>query len=321
MGNGAWTALGAVAAVAAAGLVRRGGANRRAPPIKAGDRVAYNPRYVERSPIDPQTKANLLAYRGTVVAASGALVNVRWDGVEDMHTYGYPNEVVLEQAASKAQAKHQHRLPESDDDMVLADRGKTLLTSRGAVPIQQIGKGAFSTIHRDLSDPSRVFAFVSEGAYEKEILADAHRSLPKNPHIPAVERFGTLTDGRMVYAMPFYVAPYRKDNAKASDHAAFNKIRACVSKTYASFKQRPYQTTERMVECVEKAGVPDAILEAVQELRDASANYGDSFGMEFSPRNVATDADGNLVLLDLLYDKDLLLRKRQAKRSRGSLDN
>jgi hypothetical protein len=315
LSNGAWATLGAVAAVAAAGLVRRGGANRRAPAIKAGDRVAYNPRYVERSPIGPQTKANLLAYRGTVIASSGALVNVRWDGVEDFQTYGYPNEVVLEAQAAKASAKPEYRLPRSDDDMVLADRGKTLLTrSLGPVPIKQIGKGMFSTIHRDLNDPSRVFAFVSEGAYEKEILADAHRSLPKNPHIPAVERFGTLTDGRMVYAMPFYVAPYRKDNAKASDHAAFNKIRACISKTYARPKQRPYQTTERMVECVEQAGVPDAILEAVQELRDASANYGDSFGMEFSPRNVATDADGNLVLLDLLYDKDLVLRKRQAKR-------
>jgi hypothetical protein len=33
--------------------------------------------------------------------------------------------------------------------------------------------------------------------------------------------------------------------------------------------------------------------------------------MEFSPRNVATDKDGNIVLLDLLFDSDVLRKRRQ----------
>lgn len=318
MANGAWVALSAAVALVAADAASRGSVNRRMPSIKRGDRVAYNPRWVERRPLAPGDKADALKARGTVVDASGALVNVRWDGSQDMLTYGYPNEIVLEQALAKTAKAVQHRLPDTFDDMTLADRGGTLLTPKGEVKIKKIGQGMFATVYRDLSNSDRVFAFVSEGAYEKEILSDAHRSLPKNPHIPAVERFGTLMDGRMVYAMPFYAAPYRKGNAKPADHEAFNKIKKCVSSLYSRHRQTPYELMSRKVECIEEAGVPASILEAISELRDASSNYGDTFDMEFSPRNVATDADGNLILLDLLYDRDGVLRKRQqARRKRG----
>ena len=318
MANGGWGALAAAVMLAAGGVVAKGSPNRRVTSIKHGDRVAYNPRWVARRPLGPGDKADALKARGTVVDASGALVNVRWDGSQALHTYSYPNEIVLEQALAKTAKAVQHRLPDTFDDLTLADRGGTLLTPKGAVPIKKIGQGMFATVYRDLSSPDRVLAFVSEGAYEKEILADAHRSLPKNPHIPAVQRFGTLMDGRMVYAMPFYNAPYRKGNAKAADHEAFNKIKKCVSSLYGRHRQSPYELMSRKVECVEEAGVPAPIFEALAELRDASANYGDSFDMEFSPRNVATDAEGNIVLLDLLYDREGVSRKRQqARRKRG----
>jgi hypothetical protein len=205
----------------------------------------------------------------------------------------------------------QHRLPDTFDDLSLADRGGTLLTPDGTIPIKKIGKGMFATVYQNLSRPDRVLAFVSEGAYEKEILRDAHRSLPENPHIPAVEHFGTLVDGRSVYEMPFYTAPYRKGNAKPADHKAFNTIRKCVSSIYGKSKESRYELTGRKLACIEEAGIPASIFEALTELRDASANYGDTFDMEFSPRNVATDKDGNIVLLDLLFDSDVLRKRRQ----------
>lgn len=300
MTNGGWTALAVTAMLAAGGLAAKGSGNRRS--LAAGDRVAYNPRWALESGgrADPQA-------RGAVVASSGGLVNVRWDGSDAIVTHSYPGEVVLEQVATKVR----HRLPESFDDLTLADRGQTLLTPDGAIPIKKIGKGAFATVYQNLSSPDRVLAFVSEGAYEKEILRDAHRSLPGNPHIPAVEHFGTLVDGRSVYEMPFYTAPYRKENAKPADHKAFNTIRKCVSSVYGKSKESRYELTGRKLACVEEAGIPASIFEALTELRDASANYGDTFDMEFSPRNVATDKDGNIVLLDLLFDSDVLRKRRQ----------
>jgi hypothetical protein len=309
MTNGGWTALAVTAMLAAGGLAAKGSGNRRS--LALGDRVAYNPRWVARRPLGPGDKADALKARGTVVDASGALVNVRWDGSQDLHTYSYPNEIVLEQALAKATKAVQHRLPDTFDDLSLADRGGTLLTPDGTIPIKKIGKGMFATVYQNLSRPDRVLAFVSEGAYEKEILRDAHRSLPENPHIPAVEHFGTLVDGRSVYEMPFYTAPYRKGNAKPADHKAFNTIRKCVSSIYGKSKESRYELTGRKLACIEEAGIPASIFEALTELRDASANYGDTFDMEFSPRNVATDKDGNIVLLDLLFDSDVLRKRRQ----------
>jgi hypothetical protein len=52
------------------------------------------------------------------------------------------------------------------------------------------------------------------------------------------------------------------------------------------------------------------MLEALEILMSTAANYSNEFTFEFSPRNLATDAKGNLVLLDMLFDRDVLRRLR-----------
>ena len=47
---------------------------------------------------------------------------------------------------------------------------------------------------------------------------------------------------------------------------------------------------------------------------DTAANYSDDYVFEFSPRNLATDDAGNLVLLDPLFDREKLQAKRQRER-------
>jgi hypothetical protein len=46
-------------------------------------------------------------------------------------------------------------------------------------------------------------------------------------------------------------------------------------------------------------------------LIDTASNYSAEYVFEFSPRNLATD-EGRLVLLDVLYDREALVRQREA---------
>ena len=317
MDNGAWLALGA-AAVAVGAASARGSVNR-ATPLKRGDRVAYNPGWVAKRPLGPGDKAYALAARGTVIAVSGPLVNVQWDGAESMQTYGFPSEVVRQQdAVARASARAR-----TWDDMTISRSGE-LLTPEGAVPLKAIGKGMFSKIYRqDTPDAhgtlGRVIAVVGEDTWDKQIVSEAHKLLPDNPHLPAVERLGTLTDGRMVYAMPHYTAPYRKGNAKPGDHKAYLAIKECVAGWVVRHDDVPLEFARLKLDCIRAAGIAPAIVEAVEALVDTASNYGDEYNIEFSPRNVATDAQGNLILLDLLFNQEAAVRSNQQKRRKAGL--
>jgi hypothetical protein len=58
------------------------------------------------------------------------------------------------------------------------------------------------------------------------------------------------------------------------------------------------------------------VLDALRVLIDTAANYGAEYVFEFSPRNLATDEAGNLVLLDVLYDRERLTQLRRAAATR-----
>jgi hypothetical protein len=73
-----------------------------------------------------------------------------------------------------------------------------------------------------------------------------------------------------------------------------------------------YDWKENQVAAVENANVPDSLKEAVRSLSDYVSNYGSGWLFEFPKRNLMEDADGNLVLLDVLYDAEALLANRRA---------
>lgn len=231
----------------------------------------------------------------------------------------YGAATVAQDAALKSTPEaHVERLSvESYDDLRLA-RG-ILHTPDGEVRVSQIGKGAFSTVYRRGDDPSRVVIVSADDAYEKEIAASAHEDWD-NPHIPAASRLGTLVDGRAVYEMPFYTTPLRKAVAGPKAWADFTAIKKCRETAWQDIAvehrgepmhYRGYSVNMATIECAEAAGVDPLLVEALQALADAAANYGSSYTFEFASRNMATDAQGNLVLLDVLYDQEALLQLRR----------
>ena len=199
----------------------------------------------------------------------------------------------------------------------------------GSIRLRKIGKGAFSVAYveeRTDNTRPRVFIFSDDGVYDKELLAMAHESAPRNPHLPAVERYGT-TATQSVYTMPLYKAPLRKDDDPVGwrDYLVLKKCRdEAYAPAYGGPRNRGktgYEINEDVYACAEAKGVRPSLLEALRALIDTAGNYGEAYVFEFSPRNLATH-EGRLVLLDVLYDRDALQRRQtQARQKRGLVWN
>jgi len=192
-----------------------------------------------------------------------------------------------------------------------------LQTPDGPIKVRQIGKGAFSVALVEENVASgvrpRVFLLSSDDVYDKELLAMAHDVAPANPHLPEVERFG-YTQDKAVFVMPLYKAPLRKADSPEGwrDYAMLKK---CRDKVYG-MRKSGYEINEDVYACAEAAGVRPSVLDALRVLIDTAANYGAEYVFEFSPRNLATDEAGNLVLLDVLYDRERLTQLRRAAAGR-----
>jgi hypothetical protein len=186
-----------------------------------------------------------------------------------------------------------------DWDHLVLRRG-VLRTPDGDVPVEKIGQGAFATVYRGRD--GRVFAVVDDDVYDKEVYEYARDAARPNPHVPAVERFGFLADppDKKVYVMPHYRAPLRKgDGAQAwADYRTLEKCWRGERSTPAP-------------------GVTPSVVEALADLVDTASNYSTEYALEIVPRNLATDAEERLVLLDVLYDREALARKRAEQRRRA----
>lgn len=192
-----------------------------------------------------------------------------------------------------------------------------LTSPEGRIPVKQIGKGQFSVAYLSEEPRPRVFLFTSGDVADKEILMFAHDRLPNNPHLPAVEQYGDTRDGKTVWTMPLYKAPLKK----ADNETAWKQYLALKRCWDALYKPRGvksgYQVNYDVYECAVAAGVSPKLANALEHLINTAADYDEEYVFEFSPRNLATDAEGHLVLLDVLYHRRMLFRKLGAAAARG----
>ena len=206
--------------------------------------------------------------------------------------------------------------PYSDAETLRLSRA-VLQTPDGPIKVRQIGKGAFSValVEENVAsgERPRVFLLSSDDVYDKELLAMAHDVAPANPHLPEVERFG-YTQDKAVFVMPLYRAPLRKTDSPEGwrDYLMLKKCRDKIYGPSVGARKSGYEVNEDVYACAEAAGVRPSVLDALRVLIDTAANYGAEYVFEFSPRNLATDEAGNLVLLDVLYDRERLTQLRRA---------
>lgn len=205
-------------------------------------------------------------------------------------------------------------------------RVQTLQVDGRAVDVQQIGKGTFAVAYKVVGK-DEVIVIVDEaksGDYAKSILAEANYEDHGNPHLPRVERLGEDSRGRSAFRMPLYRAPLKKaDSARAWDQ--YKALKECWEAALADVRRSTrnltydgYRIMDAVVECADQY-VDGDLVEALEALRDGASNYGSDWTFEFSPRNLATDSKGNLVLLDVLFSMEAMEKIRRMQRQRMGL--
>lgn len=134
------------------------------------------------------------------------------------------------------------------------------------------------------------------------------------PHIPKFEkmwgfekilkRHGKYTPHE-VYKSPFYYDLPKGSEVKRLVRK-LNKFQndsiGLFLKEYSTFHPNNFTyRLEGILEAFRKdGGVPETIIEAVQEIGYAGMNYNSFVNMEFSPRNVKVNEKGEIILLDIL---------------------
>jgi len=202
-----------------------------------------------------------------------------------------------------------------------------------SIKLEKRGEGTFSKVYSVPGDESRVVIFTPHGVWDKEATADAYfDSEGTNPHVPACVKLGELEEWN-AYAMPRYTMPLRAKFSHAWDQ--YRQLEECARRArnlifdkYGWQRQPPdahgYERSWEILQCARgesdyETYLPDTLVEALDLMIGAATNYGSQMGIEFSPRNLGTDAKGNLVLVDLIFDVEIMGRRtdRRWKKPRG----
>lgn len=122
-----------------------------------------------------------------------------------------------------------------------------------------------------------------------------------NTFTPVIEKVDYREDGFSVYSMPLYpkvTAPKKQLNAKAyTIYTTLKAISGQYNMTYYKF-----------VEAVEASNLEEEDKESIIEIAGDVGNGidCDDMGFEVSPRNITTDNNGNLIMLDCFFSRKLL---------------
>ena len=229
-------------------------------------------------------------------------------------------------AALAAAGAVQKRGSRNTDDVYIR-RGTIRIGDDETLKVRKLGKGMFTVAYVTTELPTpRVFLEVNDdrgGDQSKAALSDIYDGDDTNVHIPKVQRVG-YTANKTVYEMPLYNAPLRKGNSpKAWEQ--YKVLKKCWDQGHHQLRERlgfyeannPYnghKIMDSVVECAERnPEMPESLLDALREIKGTIANYGSEYSFEFSPRNLATDDDGNLILLDTTYSL-LSVQQRRGRR-------
>jgi hypothetical protein len=200
-----------------------------------------------------------------------------------------------------------------EDDNIIAD-----------IPVSVMSKGTFTIATRD--EENNVYLLVDEdepcGEMTKAFLADLNNRDGEQPFIPVVEAIGWYKKPRTqnkylrVYKSPLYKSPFKKADSpqgwemykvlkrviEDSSSATYDRrmakwsldMRYRVASDMQSLDEEPPKSVDELTW--------KSFCETVAYMCNESVNYSDVWLMEISPRNLATDGNGQLILLDIFFN-------------------
>lgn len=162
--------------------------------------------------------------------------------------------------------------------------------------MQQIGKGAFSTVYKK----SNTRVLIKSRDHVKECMSLGW--FPSSKIFPSLKRVGSSECGKYTYYEQKYYPKVKslKNSLKPFEYEFYIVLREVSSKSFGGF----YELHGEFQTIPKKFSRRVAVL---REALDALSNYGLDIGFEISPRNVAVN-NGCLVLLDCFFFKSQLVR-------------
>jgi hypothetical protein len=186
-----------------------------------------------------------------------------------------------------------------------------------SIEVERIGRGRYCTAYRDLSgDRRRVYLRVKPEDNSKHILSDC----PQNPYLPELEQIGSIGDDDL-WRTWFYNRLTARAKHAWAEYRILQKAQEEVRGI--RFQDRPgyalgawgYDAMAAIIERVQPQS--ERLAEVLQTICDSAANYGSSYTFEFAPRNLATDDNGYLILLDPVFDLEEVMRANHEARKRA----
>lgn len=160
-----------------------------------------------------------------------------------------------------------------------------------------LGAGMFS---KCFESNGIVYSFVKNGSSESDYSkqAIALYADDTNPHIPQLTVNGDYNDG-IIYTSPLY-NPLTSKNKKA--WSQYKTIKQAFDSVGFSTLDSDYDYNCKILNALKHYNADESIIEAFASIMDSCSNYGDSYRFESPKRNMATDNDGNLILLDVIFN-------------------
>lgn len=183
------------------------------------------------------------------------------------------------------------------------------------ITVTKLGQGRFSTAWKN---GTAVYVQTHEKDRAKEIMS---KWLCDVPHLPDVEHLDTVGIWEW-YKMPLYSPLTAKSGKAWTDFKALKLARENAEKAVPfvydkANHERWRRINEAFVDQVESTPSIEHYGETVRALVDACAMYGDGWFIEpLQKRNCVVGLSGELILLDPIFDINLLEEERQAARKR-----
>lgn len=199
------------------------------------------------------------------------------------------------------------------------------LNTGEVISVELIGKGRFSEAWRNCTNVYVITRSRNWGTdYAKEMLSRLDDE-DRGKHIPKVEYLDDI-DGRddRVYKMPLYqpltakcgVAWAQFKVLQTSVKQAFNEAQRRLAWNEKFNLHNAVDINDRTIELCKERGLDTGLVECLQLLRDNITNYGSTWLFEFRKANLYVDTDGNLILLDVLFDMEVMKQARKAVEAR-----
>jgi hypothetical protein len=174
-----------------------------------------------------------------------------------------------------------------------------------------LGRGRFSNVF-DIG-PS-VIIYTHHGDLSKDILSHCDLGEP-NPHIPPMEYLGQVFNGTIdVYKSKWYITPVTKAIAGPLTWGYMKELHRIHDEAAGVFTGdliKKDQCIDFNYYIAEHARVPDKLKEALICLTESAQDWGKYYLFDdFRPRNLGLDRKNNLVLLDAMFDAELMQKQR-----------